>query len=375
MAFKKARMALDDHRLKGLVFIQTEDDPFVFVDGDDVRCPMSGEVHPAFIAFLEHFGYTYADISTSGTGAHAVYRGDLPGDETRAVWDIDTEPWGANDDKPTIEIYSGKHVNVTTGDQAKGAADSVAVWNAETAHKIVRTNGCVSATPRDELREAYRDFETKDRGDTANDHIVALRRLDARRVAERTIVKEWTDTNRDLHSFLPVWGDRQKDGGTANIVDKDFWVDSGDDGGSGGPIEMALIDMAELGHKNAKIGCAKRSDFWTGYEHLIDLGFNLPDPPYAEDTEPTSDYYNVDLESYTDGDPWSDPNAMLTACLAARADGVVSEDAEPPTLAIMPILRDLLGVTNDPGPGTKKAGVDVFHEMAQDDFTKGEVTL
>ncbi|MDJ1431478.1 hypothetical protein QNM96_05345, partial [Halostagnicola sp. A-GB9-2] len=43
-------MAEIDPRLDGRAFLQTEDDPFVYVDGDDVRCPETGDVHPAFIA-------------------------------------------------------------------------------------------------------------------------------------------------------------------------------------------------------------------------------------------------------------------------------------------------------------------------------------
>jgi len=39
-----------------LAFIQREADPFAFVDGDDVRDPETGEVHPAFRALLEHIG-------------------------------------------------------------------------------------------------------------------------------------------------------------------------------------------------------------------------------------------------------------------------------------------------------------------------------
>jgi len=65
-------LAEDDPRLDGRVFLQQEADPFAFVDGDDVRDPETGEVHPAFIAILEHLGLTYADVSTSGAGVHAI---------------------------------------------------------------------------------------------------------------------------------------------------------------------------------------------------------------------------------------------------------------------------------------------------------------
>jgi len=54
--FEAAKMTLDDPELEGVVFIQEESDPFVFVDGDDVRCPETGEVHPAFEAILCHLG-------------------------------------------------------------------------------------------------------------------------------------------------------------------------------------------------------------------------------------------------------------------------------------------------------------------------------
>jgi len=372
--FEKAQIALDDERFEGLVFIQTEDDPFVFVDGDDVRCPESGDVHPALIAFLEHFGLTYADVSTSGTGVHAVYRGDLPAGETVATWQIDTEPWGANDAPPAIEIYSGKHVNVTTGDQVEGTPETVAVWDAETAHQILEVNGCVGRTPREELQEAYEDFDGGSSDTDTNDHIRAVKRLDAQRVAEKTIVKEWTSSSRDdLRSFLPTWGD-SSDGGTANFVDEKFWVDDGNNGGRGGPIEMALIDLGELRNKNAEIGCGKGSDFWTGYEHLRDLGFNLPEPPYAGDTETASGYYEADLSAHTDADPWSDPDAMLEACLSAREAGAVPSDAQPPTLALLPITRDLLGV-EEPSSDTKEAAVEVFHEMDADDFDGEKVLL
>lgn len=364
----------------GLVFIQTEADPFVFVDGDDVRCPETGDVHPAFIALLEHFGLTYADVSTSGTGAHAIYRGDLPAGETAATWKIDSKPWGANDDNPAIEIYSGKHVNVTTGQHVDGTPEAVRPWNAEVAHTIVEANTTVSKTARQELQEAKERADigddTADGDAEASECIRAVNRLNAAAVAGKTIVSEWTDESGAGRGFLPTWGNSD-DGGTANFVDDLCWVDYGDDDGRGGPIEMALIDLGEMHHTDAQVGKAEGSQFWTGYEHLRDLGFSLPEPPYTGDDDSTtaSDYYNADLGSYTDGDPWSDPDAMLEACLEARAAGVVEADADPPTLALTPIVRDLLGVDN-PSEATQEAAAEVFHdELTVDSFDGDEVLL
>lgn len=86
-----AREWADKHpKLGGQAFILDEDgeESHAFVDGDDVRCPESGDVHPEFVAALERLGVTYADISVSGSGIHALYIGDPPstgGDETSDV--------------------------------------------------------------------------------------------------------------------------------------------------------------------------------------------------------------------------------------------------------------------------------------------------
>jgi DNA-binding transcriptional ArsR family regulator len=122
-------IAEDDPRLGGRIFIQRDPDPFAFVDGDDVRCPETGAVHPAFVEILDRLGATYADVSTSGAGVHAYYRGELPNDQGQAVFDIDTEPWGENDDPPTVEIYANKHVCVATGEHVDGTPDDVHPWD------------------------------------------------------------------------------------------------------------------------------------------------------------------------------------------------------------------------------------------------------
>jgi len=119
-----------DPRAEGLAFIQTESDPFVFVDGDDVRCPETDDVHPEFIALLDRLGFTYADVSTSGAGVHAYYTGEIPVDgQGQAVFQIDTEPWGENDDPPTVEIYANKHVCVATGDHVDGTPEDLVEWD------------------------------------------------------------------------------------------------------------------------------------------------------------------------------------------------------------------------------------------------------
>jgi hypothetical protein len=138
------RMALAeaDPRLDGRVFIQRADDPYAFVDGDDVRCPETGAVHPVFVALLEHLGRSYADVSTSGTGVHAYYRGDLPlAGKGQVAFEIDTNPWGANDAPPTVEIYANKHVCVATGAHVPGSGTEITAWDTDSLRAVLEAHG------------------------------------------------------------------------------------------------------------------------------------------------------------------------------------------------------------------------------------------
>ena len=372
--FEKAKLALEDERFEGLAYIQTEADPFVFVDGDDVRDPDTGDVHPAFVALLEHFGVTYADVSTSGAGVHAYYRGVLPEDETTATWQIDTEPWGANDDLPAIELYSGKHVCVTTGEHVAGTPTEVRRWDGEVVRPLLEANDEFNQTVSTTDRQAT--GSSPSRSAKPSDPIDALEELNAADVADKTIVSEWTGEGGAGETFLPTWG-TSGDGGTANFVDETCWVDTGQNGGRGGPIEMALIHLGKLSNTQSEVGCAEGADFWTGYEHLRDLGFDLPEPPTpGADAGPASAYYDADLGAYVDGDPWSDPDAMLTACLMARAEGAVDRDAEPPKLALVPIVREYLGI-DEVDAETQDAAEDVYlNELSRSaNITDGELKL
>jgi hypothetical protein len=150
-AFDTARKWKEkDPRADGLAFIQTESDPFAFVDGDDVRDPDTGAVHPVFRALLAHLGATYTDVSTSRTGVHAYYLAPdgLPlEDKGQATFEIDTDPWGANDDAPTVEIYANTHVNVTTGEHVAGTPTDAREWDADAPRAIPEAHGHADCDP------------------------------------------------------------------------------------------------------------------------------------------------------------------------------------------------------------------------------------
>jgi|APHM01.1.fsa_nt_gi hypothetical protein len=269
-----------------LAFIQRDADPFVFVDGDDVRDPDTGEVHPAFVAILEHLGLTYADVSTSGSGVHAVYRGEIPLEGVSGpTFAIDTEPFGANEDVPEVEIYDSKHVCIATGDHVLGSGTEVNNWNADTLATILQANGITSspepsADTSVDLADHTPSATTSDETtDDMRDIFAALDRLDARRVARDTIVSSWNDsagTSGENKAFAPSWGPNAN--GTANIVDREIWQDTGGNGYGGADV-MAAIDCPDLPSydESTQPRDLTGGDWFRALEHLRELGFSIPE--------------------------------------------------------------------------------------------------
>jgi hypothetical protein len=309
-------MAEVDPRLDGRAFLQQTDDPFAYVDGDDVRDPETGEVHPAFVAILEHLGLTYADVSTSGTGVHAIYRGELPDGVKEASWQLDEDPWRGNDELPSIELYARKRVCVMTGDHVPGTPVNVRPWSDEAVGVLVEANDEVAARQRervDDELDANRagkrrddidastcrddhDLDDHDPNATSSDQTTtdirdlfhALERIDARDVAGDTIVSSWNDsasTSDGVRAFAPTWG--RNANGTANIVDDQIWQDTGDEGGYGGPVVMALIDAGEMSHRQASPRAATGALWFRGVERLRDLGYDIP--RLVDDSDPADD--------------------------------------------------------------------------------------
>ncbi|MEF8776436.1 MAG: hypothetical protein V5A43_08045 [Haloarculaceae archaeon] len=283
-------MAEDDPRLDGRAFLQQHDDPFMYVDGDDVRDPETGAVHSEFVAVLERLGLTYADVSQSEAGLHANYRGALPDGVKRATWQLDAEPWGPNDDVPSIEIYAGKRVFVMTSDHVPGTPTEVREVDHETLRAVLDDNDRLPEKPNASDRKAvdlthHEPMATgaEESTDEIRDIYHALDRVDARDVAERTIVRRWNDdasTSDGKRAFWPTWGS-STDNGTANVVDEDIWQDTGDRGGYGGPVVMACIDADELSDRGVSPRDASGATWWRGVEHLRDLGFEIPEYAHA----------------------------------------------------------------------------------------------
>ena len=92
------------------------------------------------------------------------------------------------------------------------------------------------------------------------------------------------------------------------------------------------------------------------------------------DTDTRSGYYDVDLAAFvddeTDANPWTDPDTMLRACLRAREAGAISEHVAPPTMALLPLRRDVLQqrADADMNSGTRDLLEELFHDINSDEL-------
>lgn len=356
-------------------YIFSDDDGYLMVDMDDVRCPNTGAVHPVALAFLAWTGPTWIEVSSSGTGLHAVYNGDLPGRLKAPKPVIDTELWGSitpdedqvvEDVLPVIEMYSTKHVMVATGKTVPSAPLEVRDPDMSAVEAFLIAAG--EYTPDDDTGSDASDEQDADvdvgtgNADEIRD---AIDNLDARRVAEKTICEEWLDPfGTECRAFRPSWASSSYNG-TAVFCTPDGFIDSGRRGGCGGPVVMAAVDMKLMRDMDAEYGCVTGSEWWDAVDHLRGLGFDIPE--YEDGREDQNEYVEV-LEEYAE--PWDDPFDSATECLItslrARDAGAVSEDADPMHLAEDAILREMLG--HDPesphvGEKQRELARDVFESL------------
>ena len=321
-------IAEDDQRLDGRVFIQRETDPFAFVDGDDVRDPETGEVHPAFVAILDRLGLTYADVSTSGSGVHAYYRGELPGGESgQAVFDIDDEPFGANDDAPTVEIYANKHVNVTTGAHVPGTPTDVRDWDVDALDDVLdeflpddaRSDVDVGHdTDRDraDLDDYDPDANAGETADDVRDVLYAVDRLDASDLPLRT--SKVGEDSTGWEKWNPSTYRTSSGNDSLHKPPREAVFHDHKHGESFGVLSLYA---AEEGIISKPWNRLAGGDFWTAVDAARDAGAPIPEyvPTTSDDVELEVVLPDDDVVDADDGrDDWNWRHASRQA---ARSDG------------------------------------------------------
>ena len=284
----------------GYVFANTNEDYQRGVYGglDLDGCFVDGEPKdwlPDLQPFLDRDAYiefspSRANPEKQAHGAHILLAGFEPPE-----WWSDV----SLDDHEGVEAYGSKFFTVT-GDQPRSAGatiadtgDWVTEWLADAYEAVT---GDTAPPRRGDGQEHLSDYERAQRqhdpaetADGAADIMSALDRLDARRVAEDTIVHTWNDgasTSGDKRAFIPTWAGASCNG-TANVVDRDKWIDTGGSG-KGGPAVMAAIDMGAVDPQRSPQDDVNGSLWWDAVEHLRDeLGYDLPETAQQKDTGPS----------------------------------------------------------------------------------------
>ncbi|MCK9327766.1 MAG: hypothetical protein M0P69_19885 [Bacteroidales bacterium] len=110
--YEEATAALETGEYSGLGFMlgKEGDKTFVGLDIDHCRNPETGEFDDGILEIVHGFG-TYAEISPSGTGVHAIGYGEKPA--------------GSRCRKGTVEIYETGRFFTVTGDHIDGTPGTV----------------------------------------------------------------------------------------------------------------------------------------------------------------------------------------------------------------------------------------------------------
>lgn len=95
----------------GVGFVLTANDPFVCIDLDNVRDPVTGVIEPAALDKIARLN-SYTEISWSGTGIHIWIRATKPGTDCKS-----------KDGK--FEVYSHSKFIATTGNKLPGSPEGV----------------------------------------------------------------------------------------------------------------------------------------------------------------------------------------------------------------------------------------------------------
>ena len=152
----------------------------------------------------------------------------------------------------------------------------------------------------DDVADAFEDFDAEEyeadattsdeTTDEIRDLFAAIDRLDAQRVADRTIARGWKDSRGDRRTMIPTWAPAGYDG-TAVYCDREKFVDTGDRGGYGGPVAMAAIDAGLVSDRHCP-DAVEGETWFKAVDHLRDLGFDIPrlDRGNADDEDDEEGY-------------------------------------------------------------------------------------
>lgn len=104
--FDRCKMVYEQGGYSGIGYLFTKEDPYIFCDWDHVI--KDGVIDPEALAEILSLG-SYAEISQSGKGVHAIFRGIKPGLACRYL----------------LEMYDGLRFVALTGNHIKGTPEDI----------------------------------------------------------------------------------------------------------------------------------------------------------------------------------------------------------------------------------------------------------
>lgn len=243
----------------GLGFVLTDEDPYLFIDYDDVR-DESGRLLDRVHKHLERL-VSYSAISTSGSGIHVYTRAALSEDVKSVVGDLDPGSIEIYDNKRFIAL-TGKHIKstplgVTNSQEVVDALEDffAKVHSSTPTESDIGYEGPVDVSAIEETSDVEVVFE-------------AIRRISPGDIQLRsTLTEERADGTA---SYDPMWADSKSGTRLAELEDR--WVYR--EGMYG--LDALQVVALEEGIIESVTDYPSESEFWKAVDALRDRGAKIP---------------------------------------------------------------------------------------------------
>ena len=293
---EKTREWLDMHPfLDGRAFIlqgegddnyNSEPDPYLFVDYDDVADADGAEPAPEAVELMNRLGLTYTDYSTSGTGLHQIFRGELPEDVRTIQFDL---PDGAGE----IEIYDCKRVCIMTGKHVADTPVEPQSVDEDALQELADEHGKQTAdVDREDWTPTFdRDeLESMDGTDNIDAIYDAIQQVEPRDIRLRSDLTE--ERGDGVLSFDPTWASSAS--GTRLGWDPriGFIYRKGDVG-----LDALQVVALEEGIIRSVSEYPRGEDWWDAVDELRDRGAHIPEYENSSVDEDLPPLLRVALEA------------------------------------------------------------------------------
>lgn len=255
-------------------------DPYLFVDYDSVL-DEDGEPAPEAVALMDRLGLTYTDISSSWTGAHQIFRGELPEGTRTIQFEL---PNGAGE----VEIYDQRRVCIMTGRHVADTPVDPQPVDADVLEKLADEHGrSASSVEREDWEPEYdrEDLRGMDTTDDIQAVFDAIQQVEPRDIRLRSSLTE--ERPDGTLSFDPSWEASTSGKRLGWDPDIGFIYRQGDRG-----LDALHVVALEEGISRSVDRYPRGEDWWTAVDALRDRGARIPE---YESTSSRGEGRNGDL--------------------------------------------------------------------------------